>query len=162
VQTTVHGRPQVRGQAVEAFQSLHRTHPRQLALGQLTRGGDASVAQRREIEGPVEVFPDLPVAHGAHGRKRRREREVVAQAPDFIDQPLLQHLVEAPGNACVQGGAVARLQCDAEETVRAWCFASTGDQGRHRRTGYVEYFERTLYALRIAGLQSLGGDRIDT
>jgi len=57
-----------------------------LALGELTRGGEGFFPKRFLVVAPFEVFPHLPVAHGAHARHRGVEAILFLQAVQLVDQ----------------------------------------------------------------------------
>ena len=56
-----HLRAQIPRKAIKLRNLFHRTQPRQLALGELARCGDALLAQRGEPDFAVEVAPRLAV-----------------------------------------------------------------------------------------------------
>src|SRR3989338_2426447 len=106
---------QVPLQAIESGNPFHAAQPSQLPLRQLARGGDAFLAQLRQIEFSVQVLPSLAIADTAHRRQGRIERIIPPQLLHLVEQALRQHNVETLGNALVQHGTVARQQSQGME-----------------------------------------------
>ena len=98
------------------------TQPGQLALGQLPRGEDAAVAERRGVVLAVQMLPGLPVANGTQGGQLQRRGVGLqlrrgAQPPDFIQESRFEHGVEPALDAAVQLASIGRRQHQLEHAI---------------------------------------------
>lgn len=83
---------------------------------------------------------------------------------DFVDEPRVEHRVEALRDPRVQHRAVRRLERDRHEAVRGGCIigaARCGEQRRHRLSAQHEDFQCALNSLRIVRREPRGRVGID-
>src|SRR5438552_7915604 len=140
--------------------SVRGPQPRELALGELPRCGNAPGSQGREISVALEKLPHLPVAHAAHRRHRGVERITRAQATDLIDQASIEHFAEARSDAAMKLGPIGRDKREGEVIVMAVNLACPL-QLRYWTPRQLVDFECTLDTLCVCDLESGGGRWIE-
>src|ERR1041385_4039469 len=83
------------GHGVQTNGAALALEPRQLPLGELPRREDRALHRFVAIVRTREMLPELPVTDAAHRRQLRIEIAAVAQSPDFLEEALLHHQVQA-------------------------------------------------------------------
>src|SRR6266480_5784435 len=119
-------------------------HPGQLPLRQLARRRNGPLHPLLQGVLPVEVRPQLPVAHRAHRRMTGRESASAAQPHHLLEKARRHHRIETPGDPLVQHGSPP----GRKNPVAQWPAGERADgralQLRDRPSGGVTDFERTL------------------
>jgi hypothetical protein len=136
--------------------------PRELPLGELPRRCDRARAQRRAIDLPLQIGPDLSIAHAAHRRHVARKRIAPTQLGKLVDQSLAQHRVEAPRDRLVQTCAIGGNERKAQHRAERVRVRAATLQRRKRRPCEMPDFERTLDSLRVGRRKTGGRFRVDS
>src|ERR1700704_2908630 len=90
---------------IDPFPEGLAPHPGQLPLRQWARRRNGPPHPLLQGELPVEVRPQLSVAHRAHRRMTGGEILATAQPDHLIEKARRHHVVKAPGDTLVEHGA---------------------------------------------------------
>ena len=134
--------------------------PRELALRELSRRCNPAGPQRGGVDLAIEMTPRLAIPDRPHRRERRVERMLRAQRFQFAHQPIGEHDVEPLRDRIVQPCTARRHEGDGDPGAEWKGLASPLQRGKRRSRSHV-HLERTLDALRVAGLESRGARRVD-
>src|SRR5579883_463095 len=90
-------------------------HPGELALGELARGGNATLDGLIEAVFSLEMRPELPISDRAHRGMACGQITPAVQRPHLFEEPRRHHAVKASGEALMQhrpaaGGQRPRLE----------------------------------------------------
>src|SRR5215469_6903149 len=142
---------------VEPARGCLGTHPGELALGELARGGNTLRDGIGEAVLTLEVRPELAVADCAHRRVARREVTPAMERPHLIEEAGGHHRVEARGEALMQHRAAARgerpsLQWQAGERTHGRAL-----QLGEPPSGREANLQSPLNSLAVVGVDTPGG-----